>query len=229
MIVAVDLDDTLYDERTYVESGFRAVADHLEATRGFPSAISLDILRRSLDSSPRGRQIDDLLSHWGVRTGRLVAELVRAYRHHPPSIRLPPASRHVLEALRSSGHRLYLVTDGHKVVQAKKVAALGIAGSFEHCYLTNRYGVAHNKPSSRVFELMLLRERSGPNDLVYVGDDPGKDFVGVRALGGHTIRVRTGRHADLEPAPGYEPDVEVEDISQVPDAVARIAYGLTSA
>jgi putative hydrolase of the HAD superfamily len=224
MIVAVDLDDTLYDERTFVESGFRAVASHLEQTRGLPAAESFAVLCSSLDSAPRGRQIDDLLAHWGLQGKRLVSALVHVYRHHPPSLALPEESRAALDALRQAGHRLYLVTDGHKVVQANKVAALGVARYFEHCYLTNRYGTAHNKPSPRVFELMLRREGAEPSQLVYVGDDPAKDFVGVRRLGGRTIRVRTGRHSAVAARDaGHEADLEVASFAQVPAAVERLA------
>lgn len=224
MIVAVDLDDTLYDERTFVESGFRAVASHLERTRGLPAAESFAVLCSSLDSAPRGRQIDDLLAHWGLRGKQLVWELVHVYRHHRPSLSLPDDSRAALDVLQRAGHRLYLVTDGHKVVQANKVAALGVSRYFEHCYLTNRYGVAHNKPSPRVFELMLQREGAAPSQLVYVGDDPAKDFVGVRRLGGHTIRVRTGRHAAVTAASAeFDADVEVGSFAEVPAAVDRLA------
>ena len=35
MILVFDLDDTLYPERTYVESGFKAVADSLAQKFGF--------------------------------------------------------------------------------------------------------------------------------------------------------------------------------------------------
>lgn len=223
MIVALDLDDTLYDERTFVESGFRAVAAHLQATRDLPAATSLSVLLESLDRSPRGQQIDDLLEHWGMRSKTLVAELVGVYRHHRPAIQLPEMSQTALNDLRAAGHRLYLVTDGHKGVQANKVAALGLADRFERCYLTNRYGIAHNKPSCRVFELMLRRERAQAAELVYIGDDPAKDFVGVRTLGGHTIRVRTGRHAAVEPKPGFEPDYEIENLLSAANVIERIA------
>jgi putative hydrolase of the HAD superfamily len=229
MIVASDLDDTLYDERTYVKSGFRAVSEHLERTRGVPSSTSFGTLMRSLETSPRGTQIDELLRTLGLWTKGLVRELVFVYRHHDPDIALPVSTAEALVTLREAGHRLYLVTDGHKVVQAKKIAALGIADQFERCYLTNRYGVAHNKPSVHVFDLILRRERATGRSLVYVGDDPAKDFVGVRTLGAATIRVRAGRHAGVAPRPGYEPDLEVPGFASVPTAVARLERGTKSA
>ena len=104
----------------------------------------------------------------------------------------------MLEELRP--RPLYLVTDGHKVVQQNKVDALGLAPYFRHAYLTHRYGIHHRKPSIRVFELMMRRERCAPRDIVYVGDDPSKDFRGIRPLGVHTLRVRTGRHASASRA-----------------------------
>ncbi|WP_214515343.1 hypothetical protein, partial [Mycobacterium tuberculosis] len=42
MIVVFDLDDTLYDELTYVQSGFQAVAGYLRDTYGMPAGKALD-------------------------------------------------------------------------------------------------------------------------------------------------------------------------------------------
>jgi putative hydrolase of the HAD superfamily len=108
-------------------------------------------------------------------------------------------------------------------VQAAKATALGLTGRFEHLYFTNRYGRAAAKPSTRVFELMLRRTGSQPADLVYVGDNPTKDFVGVRRLGGRTVRVLTGNHATVIPQPGFQADVDVAKLGDVVDVIDRWA------
>lgn len=223
MIVAFDLDDTLYPEITYVQSGFRAVARTLEDDFGLPAEEAYAVLLESLERSGRGRQFDAVLEHWGLHTAGRVAALLAVYRHHEPDLQLPEASARVLETLTRSGHRLYLVTDGHKVVQARKVDALGLGSYFRHCYLTDRYGRTAQKPATRVFELMLARERAKPRELVYVADDPSKDFVGLRRMGSQSIRVLSGRHRDVPARPGFDAGATVERIEEVPAIVTNLS------
>ena len=51
--VVFDLDDTLYPERSYVLSGFSAVADWAERTLAIPRATVLADLRAYFDSGVR--------------------------------------------------------------------------------------------------------------------------------------------------------------------------------
>jgi putative hydrolase of the HAD superfamily len=149
-----------------------------------------------------------------------VRELVRVYRHHRPAIAVPEESRLVLERL--APRPLYVVTDGHKVVQQNKLDALGLKPFLRHAYVTHRYGVAHRKPSVRVFELMMRRERCAAADVVYVGDDPSKDFRNLRPLGVHTIRVRTGRHAGVVVPPEEDAERTVASLAAVPAIVSEL-------
>lgn len=223
MIVAFDLDDTLYPEETFVKSGFRAVALTLERRWGIPEEEAFEALCGSLERHGRGMQLDEVVELFGLRGRQRVAELVAVYRHHRPAIALPPESKAVLEGL--APRPLYVVTDGHKVVQQSKIDALGIAPLLRHAYITHRYGIRNRKPSVHVFELMMRRERCGPGEIVYVGDDPSKDFRGIRPLGIHTIRVRTGRQSQLVVPAEEDAERTLAGISEVPAAVAELELG----
>lgn len=218
MIIVFDLDDTLYEEITFVHSGFRAVAEAVSGRWPISAESAFEFLMDSIKKTGRGRQFDDLLDRVGARSRRNIEWLLRVYRHHPPDISLTDDSLRVLESL--SGKALYLVTDGHKVVQNNKIEALGLRRFFRHCYLTHRYGVCHRKPSPRVFELLLERENSDPDNVVYVGDDPRKDFRGIRPLGFRTIRVGTGRCADIEVAPDFDAEIRVDRLPEIIGVVA---------
>jgi putative hydrolase of the HAD superfamily len=219
MIVAFDLDDTLYEEINYVRSGFHAVANTANEKWGIPSAEAFEILWASLASHGRGRQFNELLRHLGVLTQSNLRLLINCYRHHQPSLALPELSRKTLIGL--GGRPLFLVTDGHKVVQAMKIEALGLGPFFKHCYLTNRYGVRYQKPATRVFELLLSRQRCRPEEVVYVGDNPHKDFCGVRPMGIRTIRLRSGPWKGHEVAPGRDAEIEVDRLDGVLEIVTR--------
>lgn len=203
MIVIFDLDDTLYDESTYVESGLIAVAEFGGSSFGLPAAESLKMLKSILAEEGRGQVFDLWLKSNGMTGRGLVQECVNVYRHHTPRLTLTPEAASVLEILEGQVP-LYLVTDGHKVAQARKVAALGLERRFDRILLTHRFGRLNAKPSTYCFELIRGTERCSWGRMVYIGDNPAKDFVGLNRVGMPTVRVLTGRHRnDIAPA-GHE-------------------------
>jgi len=222
MILIFDLDDTLYDERSYVESGFRAVAAHGHARYGWPVAASFRFLRETLDSDGRGAVFDRWLEAHGLHMRAAVKECLAVYRRHTPKISLNPQAAKLLPKLAREAP-LYLITDGHKLVQRRKVEALGIAPLFRKVLITHCYGRARAKPSPYCFDLVRKAERCGWADLVYVGDDPAKDFAALNRRGGHTIRVRTGSHRDTVAAPGYEAQHVIADLGGLTAVLQKIS------
>lgn len=222
MIVAFDLDDTLYRELDYVESGFRAVAEHVSARYPIDAKSALAILDDSLEQHGRGRQFDDVLRSLGMFSTARRHELIQVYRRHRPELALPEASAVALARAGDTGHRRFLVTDGNSNVQASKVTALGLWSVFEHAYLTSRYGRDATKPSTKTFELMLRRTGDRPEDLVYIGDNPSKDFVGLRSLGARTVRVHTGPYADVTARPGFDADAHAATITDAVETALEL-------
>jgi putative hydrolase of the HAD superfamily len=214
MVLIFDLDDTLYEELTFVNSGFRAVARWLEAQFTWDRARSYRDMVEVLEKEGRGLVFDRLLERHGPCTRSLVSDCVRVYRHHRPQIRLFAAARDLLPKLTKIP--LYLVTDGHKIAQANKVAALGIQCRFRKVYLTHRYGLGHAKPSTLCFERIRARERCRWEEMVHIGDNPAKDFVNLTPLGVRTVRVLTGIHRDVVARPGYDAACRIPDLSYLP-------------
>lgn len=204
MIVAFDLDDTLYDESTYVAGGLAAVAAHGADRFGWSAERSREELSAILAREGRGHVFDVWLAAHGV-TGRAeVARCVEVYRGHAPRLTLLPEADRALDALAAAGHRLYLVTDGHKRVQARKVEALGLGPRFRRILITHRFGRVHAKPSTYCFELIRRAERCAWAEMAYVGDNPAKDFVALNPLGVLTVRVLTGMHRGVVARPGFD-------------------------
>jgi putative hydrolase of the HAD superfamily len=115
-----------------------------------------------------------------------------------------------------------LVTDGHKIVQQKKVEALRLDEVMKRVFITHRFGVRHAKPSLYCFERIKHSEQCEWTDIVYVGDNPEKDFVNLRKVGAKTIRVSTGVHADVEANPGYDAAVTIPNLSFLPDVISQL-------
>lgn len=212
-VIIFDLDDTLYDERHYVESGFRAVANFGFQEFGWEPEASFNFMIEVLDTEGRGAVFDRWLTSKGAYTKKLVQHCVSTYRHHTPKINLLPEAEKVLNTFAS--YPIYIVTDGHKIVQQKKIEALGLASRCYHVYITHRYGLKYSKPSIYCFEKIRERENCKWHNLMYVGDNPAKDFVNLNPLGVSTVRVLTGIYRAVEAKPTYDAFYTINSLNQI--------------
>lgn len=220
MVLIFDLDDTLYDERIYVESGLRAVASLGQTQFGWDSEESYRFMVDVLDREGRGAIFDRWLAANDRYSKKLVQFCVRHYRHHTPRLWLNDHAKTLLPKLKK--HPLYLVSDGHKIVQQRKVEALGIAPCFRRILITHRYGIRHAKPSIYCFERILEIERCQWPNMTYIGDDPAKDFVNLNRKGANTVRVLTGIHKDVAAAPGYEAQHRISHLGHFLDLLPML-------
>jgi putative hydrolase of the HAD superfamily len=216
MVVIFDLDDTLYPETDYVRSGLKAVAEFIAHTDAAPAAACFNHMWNHLQRHGRGTVFDALLSDLGILTRRRVRQCISVYRHHVPRLTLYPDADACLRAFH--GRPVYIVTDGNKLVQRRKLLALGLLDRVDHCYVTHHYGRHRAKPSPYCFDLIAHREGVSARQVVYIADDPTKDFVGLKPRGFRTIRIMRGRHAQLTMAPNYEAELRVPDLSHVTPA-----------
>jgi putative hydrolase of the HAD superfamily len=218
VILIFDLDDTLYDESRFVDGGLKAVARHGEMHWGWAAAQSLDALRAILARDGRGQVFDQWLrAHDAWSLGR-VRDCVRAYRNHSPDIALFPTAHRIIDQYRARGP-LYLVTDGNKNVQRSKVDALALWPDFKRVFITHRFGVAAAKPSTHCFERIKAEANCEWRDMVYVGDNPAKDFVNLTPLGVLTVRVLTGTYSETQALPGHDALVTISDLDDLPDVL----------
>lgn len=220
-VIVFDLDDTLYEELNFVRSGFQAVTRMLHERYGIDLADSLPLMWEELQRNGRGKVFDRLLETYGLLTKANVRRCVSAYRLHAPNIRLDDEAVRCLEALRS--YPMYIVTDGNKLVQYNKLIALGL---YEHpyirkCYITRRYGIHNEKPSPYCFREISRLEKAPPQNIVYVGDNPRKDFVGIKLLGFRTVRILKGGHKDVRATDEYEAEHTIQTLDELPGWIER--------
>lgn len=206
-----DLDDTLYLERDYVRSGFRAVGAWLAQEHGL--AGFADQAWELFDAGTRGRIFDEALTAMAA-DGLLetVPELVRRYRAHPPAISLLPDADAAMERSRACGHRIGLITDGPVASQRAKITQLGLEDRCDVIIVTGELDGDRSKPDPTAFRLMEERTGVSGGALTYLGDNPAKDFIAPAARGWHTVRVRRpeGLHAVV--ASGPEVGRELADL-----------------
>ena len=172
--VIFDLDDTLYPERAYVKSGYKAVADYL----GNP-----DYADKLYGYFEEGKNaFDELLSEIGKEDER--AKVLEIYREHKPEISLYPEFEKLINDLKSKGVKIGIVTDGRPNGQRNKIAALGLDKKADEIVITDELGgIQFRKPCDIAFRILQTRFRLPFEEILYVGDNPTKDFVAPMQLG----------------------------------------------
>jgi len=213
LILVLDLDDTLYPERTFVESGMNAVALWLSNNFGIPNESVFVSLLSELDRSGRGRVFDTVLADLNLLSNENIGRCVDIYRGHTPQIELYPGALEVIQY--HSSFPMYLVTDGDPAMQMGKVSALSIEQYFRAVFTTWSFGREFGKPSLRSFQEIVQLENSSLSEIIYVGDDPSKDFVSLNAVGARTIRVMSGCFADVQAAPDYDAQTQIDGIADL--------------
>jgi putative hydrolase of the HAD superfamily len=186
-VVVLDVDDTLYLERSYVRSGFEAVGRHAAAELGV--AGMAETLWSGFEAGVRGDAFDRALEAHGIDPDRdLIAALVRCYREHEPTIELLSDATAFLSRL--APRPAAAITDGPAVSQRAKVVALGLDRWLDPVVVTSELGEDCGKPSPAAFEHVERVLGVRPDRCWYIGDNPLKDFVAPLERGWTAVRIR---------------------------------------
>lgn len=214
-LIIFDLDNTLYPEETYVQSGFRAVARYLSEKYN----QNLDELYLKMmdifDEDGRGNVFDLLVNDLNFNEN--VSTLVYIYRYHIPDITFYSESVPLLKKLRNN-YKLALITDGRSFVQKRKVDALNIEDYFDIVVYTDVLGENYWKPSVEPYKLVLSALGCDAKDAYYIGDDPYKDFKAPKILGMKSIQVKMEDEMDYWKKRGYErfdADFQVDNLKDI--------------
>jgi putative hydrolase of the HAD superfamily len=222
--VVFDLDDTLFPEREYVMSGFRAVARWAEAHLGIDSASGFDELQAMYDRGIRGDTFDQWLRSRHVDPTKWVPQFVEVYRQHQPIIEPFPEVPGLLRQLKPR-YRLGLLTDGYLDVQRRKLAALKLEEWFDAIVFTDEWGRTGWKPNTVAFEALLGRLGNlSAAEVVYVGDNPTKDFLAARRSGLYSVEVRRpqGVYAHVQPpSSDHRANLVIRSLGALPAALLQ--------
>lgn len=182
--VVFDLDDTLYSEKDYVRSGYKAVSGVIPQVK--------DAEKKLWSVFERGEPaIDKVLIDNGIFSDGLKRKCLEAYRNHEPNIKLYDGVPYMLRKIRERGLCVGIITDGRSEGQRAKIKALGLDGMVDDVIITDELGgIGYRKPCSKAFELMQSRFNVPYNKMCYVGDNAAKDFIAPEKLGMKSIRFK---------------------------------------
>ena len=214
--IVFDLDDTLYPERDYVLSGFKAVAAWAKTQLSISSELGFNELNTLFEEGVRGNTFDKWLEKHRLKSN-WVPQMVEVYRNHEPDIKPYPEAPGLLKKLHSD-FRLGLLSDGYSSVQKRKLASLRLESFFDAIVLSDEWGRNSWKPNPRPFEIVVDKLGVNVFEAIYVADNPIKDFYGARSICMHTIRIRhcDGLYSHLEPPTlEHAPDAEIKDLREM--------------
>ena len=189
--VIFDLDDTLISEDEYIRSGFAAVSRFLRDMYGWDERMTARQLYDLYLEDPKN-VFNRLLSAHDIRyKDNEILELVEVYREHTPNVHFYPDVKPAFYSLKDKGIKLGLLSDGYAVTQRKKLTVLGVNGKkmFDKIIITDELGRDYWKPDPRPFILMKEAFLADWSDMVYVGDNPEKDFFIGRDFPIATVRI----------------------------------------
>jgi HAD superfamily hydrolase (TIGR01549 family) len=205
--IIFDLDDTLYSEKQYVKCGYKAVAKQLA------DELLADKLWTYFEEGKPA--IDVLLNELGCIERK--EECLEVYREHMPELTLYEGVEEMFQKLQNDGIKVGIITDGRVSGQKKKIQALGLEKLVKDIIITDELGgVQFRKPCDIAFRIMQRRWRIPFEQIVYVGDNAGKDFQAPKQLGMKSLyfKNKTGLYGG--------DDLSIPTITQISDVSAVI-------
>lgn len=226
-----DLDDTLFDYRGFMAGCEDHLCDMVSDLLGVAPPKCRRTYRKAKGDLYRDRPLDPAIFDWTERISTLVSALgfepeeatiewLRSnfWQRFISVIEPYPDSKPVLEALRRSGRRTAVISNGIREIQMMKVERLGLSGLFDVDVYSS--DVAVNKPAPGIFRRCLKELGISAEDSLMVGDLTYVDVKGAKAVGMRTCWFRSGAHAGIEPSDASEePDLVVSRLSEIPGMI----------
>ena len=202
-LIILDLDDTLYSEREFQRSGFRAILETLDVHH----TVLLDDL---LELSLQGEDVFERLNFDDHQR----ALALSLYRQHIPEISLYPDAALFIDQAISAGCLLAIATEGRSISQRNKLSALGLDGKISHILISEEVGYRKVEPEFFAEIVPVAKDRP----CVMVGDNPVKDFVVPNSLGWGTYllldRGNNVHRQDVAVSDAYRARYEIHSFNE---------------
>jgi putative hydrolase of the HAD superfamily len=214
MIKAIlfDLDGTLLDRETSLQQFIAAQYDRF--TPALESIPKQDYISRFMELDCRGyvwkdKVYQSLLSEFSCEKLSW-QDLLKDYETQFIHSCVPfPHLQTTLEALKTAGYLLGMITNGLETFQQRTIQGLGIEDYFDVILISETEGV--RKPEAEIFSRALQRLGVKASESVFVGDHPTVDVLGAKNIGMKAVWKR-----DRYWTEPVEVDAIIDDLSILP-------------
>ncbi|WP_298533996.1 HAD family hydrolase [uncultured Algibacter sp.] len=218
-VVVFDLDDTLYNEISYLKSAFHEIALIVSDKLGFEKAT---IFKQMMNSYYSKENVFENL----IRTFNLNYDkqfFIEIYRTHKPKLEIAPDRINLIKYLKKQNIPMCILTDGRSIQQRNKLEALGIMQYLSEIIISEEIGSEKpHKKNYKYFEKVL-----GKAQFFYIGDNPKKDFITPNKMGWITICIKDigfnihSQNVLLENA-WYYPKYSASNFTEIGDIIKSI-------
>lgn len=177
--ILFDLDDTLYDLRSYwtgrLQRAFATVSVR------YPQLDRVALLETAIQRKIYMAHMADFLKQLEIEDQDLIRTVSDAYcRNWFSELVLAEDAIEVLAKLRES-YKIGLVTNGPSSTQRPKITQFALEQQMDVLIVSEEVGVA--KPNPAIFQFALAELGTIPAETVYVGDSIENDLYGALAAG----------------------------------------------
>ena len=126
----------------------------------------------------------------------MVVEATDVFRRGATThIRTYAGAHELLDALRESGSKVYLLSNAQRLFTLPELRNLGLLERFDDIFISSDYGC--KKPDVRFFQELIDRHSLDASKCLMIGNDPVCDILGGRNAGMDTYYI----HSALSPQP----------------------------
>ena len=194
-----DLDDTLWAfsensrdtfEEVYLKHKFNMYFDSFEHYYTLYQKRNLELWEEYAEGKVTKEELNGLrflypLQAVGVDNSNLSQQFANDFFDlvHTKE-KLMPYAKEILEYLKPK-YNLYIISNGFRELQSKKMAAAGIDHYFKKIILSEDIGIM--KPYPEIFHFALSATQSELKESIMIGDNWKADITGARGVGMHQV------------------------------------------
>ncbi|MCR4334982.1 MAG: HAD-IA family hydrolase [archaeon] len=213
--VLFDLDNTLIDfmrmKKISCEAAISAMIDaglEMEKDKAYEKLFSLygvygiehqEIFQKFLEEV-KGKVDYKILSRGIAAYRKMQAGYLEPYPH----------TRSTLIALREKGLKLGIVSDAPRLKAWMRLAEMDLTDFFDFVVTLDDTGEL--KPSALPFNAALEQLKCKPEEILFVGDNPGRDIKGAQESG---MKTALAKYGQLFPDEGIKADFNLLDIADL--------------
>ena len=125
--------------------------------------------------------------------------------------KLDPGTKQLLAWIKKQGYKVGMITDLTMDVQFKKIIKFGLAPYFDVVLTSEEAGI--EKPSPKIFKLILEKLQVKSSETIMVGDNPDRDILGANKMRMTSVLMRR----DMKNTTKAKPTHTITDIRDLKD------------
>ena len=219
--IVFDLDDTLFDCYNQLVIPARKFALRQMISAGLDVSFEeLSAMRARLSNTSEEHIYRKLIKSFNISDEKKSAKIMNAgfysyynyFQIKRPEIKPFPNVKECLNKLKES-YNIFLLTAGVVRTQELKVESLGLKNCFHKLYFQD---LKDGFDKEKILREIMKDNDLNPEEVLVVGNRIDSDIAPAKNIGAHTLLIKHGEHAHIEPKDESEmPDIECKNVCEI--------------